>query len=296
MEPASHPAVSPFGVLIDDVEREAVRRHPARPHAADESSPERRAPELRFETLADRDAASVAGGRRRWTLPISIAVHAVAVAAIVVIPLFVSQSLPEASGGVRAFLVEPAMAAAPPPPPPPAPRSTAARSVTPPPTQVASGLVAPVEVPSDVKPETADVGLGGFDGGVPGGVEGGVPGGVIGGIVGGLQDAPPPAPAVKPVRGGGFVKEPKRVRYVAPEYPQLAVQARLQGVVIIEATIDATGKVADAKVLRGMPMLDDAAISAVRQWTYTPTFLDGHPTPVLMVVTVNFRLGESARS
>jgi len=296
MEPASHFVASPIGLLIEEVEQEAVRKHAA-PHPRPASPDPRRngrAPELRFETLTERNSVALAEGRRRLTLPVSIAVHAVGVAAIVVIPLLLSQGMPEPAGGVRAFLVEPDVAAPPPPPPPPAPRSSAAAKVAPQaPAPDAGKFVAPVEVPTEIRPES-DLGLaGGIQGGVPGGVEGGVPGGVVGGIVGGLPDTPPPAPAVKPIRVGGFVKEPKRTRYVAPEYPQLAVQARLQGVVIIEATIDAKGNVVDAKVLRGQPMLDQAALEAVRQWIYTPTFLDGHPTPVLMVVTVNFRLSQN---
>jgi periplasmic protein TonB len=295
MDPASHLSASPFGVLIEEAEHEAVRRHGTHPHRL---APPRsdRAPELLFETLAERDAVGLADGRRRLTVPVSMAVHAAGVAAIIVIPLLMSQSMPEAASGVRAFLVEPSMAAPAPPPPPPAPRSAAVPKVAPAPVPDSGKFVAPVEVPTEIKPES-DLGLiGGAEGGVPGGVEGGVPGGVVGGIVGGLPDAPPPAPAVKPVRVGGFIKEPKRTRYIAPEYPKLAVQARLQGVVIIEATIDDKGRVVDAKVLRGLPMLDQAALDAVRQWVYTPTFLDGHPTPVLMVVTVNFMLSGESRS
>lgn len=298
MEPASHVAASPFGLLIEEAEQEAVRKHGGtRPQPALSPSRSRREVELRFETLAEREAVALAEGRRRFTLPVSIAVHAAGVAAIVVIPLLVTQNMPEAAGGVRAFLVEPSMAAPAPPPPPPAPRNAAAPKVAPVPVPDAGKFVAPVEVPTEITPEASDLGLdGGVPGGVVGGVEGGVPGGVVGGIVGGLPDAPPPAPAVKPVRVGGFIKEPKRTHYVAPEYPQIAVSARLQGVVIIEATIDARGKVVDAKILRGLPMLDEAALSAVRQWVYTPTFLDGHPTPILMVVTVTFKLGENART
>lgn len=64
----------------------------------------------------------------------------------------------------------------------------------------------------------------------------------------------------------------------------------MQGVVIIEATIDARGDVVAAKVLRSVPMLDDQAIEAVRQWKYTPARLNGEPVAVVMTVTVNFTL------
>ena len=145
-------------------------------------------------------------------------------------------------------------------------------------------FTAPVEVPDQVKPEESDLGI---EGGVSGGVEGGVPGGVVGGVVGGLPDAPPPPQAV---RVGGQIKEPKKLKNVAPEYPDIAKQARVQGVVILECTISPQGKVTDVKVLRGIPLLDAAAIEAVKQWVYTPTLLNGVPVPVIMTVTVNFKL------
>jgi protein TonB len=146
-------------------------------------------------------------------------------------------------------------------------------------------FVAPVEVPDQVKPEQGlDLGV---EGGVPGGVEGGVPGGVVGGVVGGLPDAPPPMQAV---RVGGQIKEPKKLKNVNPVYPDIAKQARVQGVVILECTISPQGKVTDVKVLRGIPLLDAAAMEAVKLWVYTPTLLNGVPVPVIMTVTVNFRL------
>jgi protein TonB len=152
-----------------------------------------------------------------------------------------------------------------------------------------AAFTAPVEVPDEVRPEdTLD--LGGIEGGVPGGVEGGVPGGVVGGIVGGLPAAPPPQPAVVTLRVGGDVKEPRKVKHVDPVYPDLAAKARLQGIVILEAIIAPNGLVRDVKVLRGIPMLDEAALEAVRQWAYTPTLLSGVPVQIALVVTVRFRI------
>jgi protein TonB len=153
---------------------------------------------------------------------------------------------------------------------------------------VAAGFVAPIEIPTEIRPEEG-LDLGGVEGGVAGGVEGGVPGGVVGGVVGGLPDAPPPPP-VKPVRVGGDIREPRKIMDVAPVYPDLAVRARVQGIVIVEATIDPRGRVVNATVLRGVPVLEQAALEAVRKWVYTPTLLDGIPTPIIMTVTVRFRL------
>jgi protein TonB len=77
---------------------------------------------------------------------------------------------------------------------------------------------------------------------------------------------------------------------VQPVYPAIAQSARVQGVVVIEAVIGTDGKVRDAKVLRSIPLLDQAAVEAVRQWEYTPSRLNGVPVPVIMTVTVNFTL------
>jgi protein TonB len=92
------------------------------------------------------------------------------------------------------------------------------------------------------------------------------------------------------VRVGGKVRPPTKTKDVAPVYPAAAKSARIAGVVIIEATIGADGKVIDTKVLRSVPMLDQAALDAVRQWEYTPTLLNGAPVPVVVTVTVNFKL------
>ena len=76
--------------------------------------------------------------------------------------------------------------------------------------------------------------------------------------------------------------------YVAPAYPEIARTARVSAVVVLECTIDPTGHVADVRVVRGHPLFDEAALSAVRQWRYTATLLNGVPVPLLMTVTVRF--------
>ena len=230
-------------------------------------------------SLIDSDPAPRA--RRSLTLPVSIALHAAGAVALVVVPVLMADANPEVHS-VQAFLVEP-LSVAPPPPPPPA-RAAAAPRVVPRPQPQA--FVAPVEVPTAITPEQSlDLG----DSGVSGGVEGGVPGGVVGGIVGGLPEAPPPA--IAPVRIGGSVREPKRLSAVSPVYPELAQKARLQGTVIIEATINERGRVVNATLLSGVPMLNEAALEAVKNWVYTPTLVNGVPTPIIMTVKVHFRLG-----
>jgi TonB family protein len=90
------------------------------------------------------------------------------------------------------------------------------------------------------------------------------------------------------VRVGGGVAPPTKVKHVAPVYPPDALAARVAGVVIIEAVIGEDGKVRAARVLRSIPMLDGAALEAVKQWEFTPTQLNGVAVPVVMTVTVNF--------
>jgi protein TonB len=107
--------------------------------------------------------------------------------------------------------------------------------------------------------------------------------------------APPPVAAVvapsAPVRIGTYgVRQPQKLNEVNPVYPPIAMQAQIQGIVIIEATISASGDVVNARVLRSVPLLDQAAIEAVKQWRYTPSMLNGVPVPVIMTVTVNFTL------
>jgi len=102
---------------------------------------------------------------------------------------------------------------------------------------------------------------------------------------------PPPYPAPSaPVRVGGNIAAPTKIKDVRPIYPEDAQAARISGVVILEATIDPEGHVAGAKVIRSIPQLDEAALAAVRQWEFTPTLLNGAAVPVIMTVTVNFTL------
>jgi protein TonB len=220
--------------------------------------------------------------KRRLVLTISLAIHVVGLLAVIIVPLLQAQPLPEPADAIKAFFVEPAPAPPPPPPPPPPAKAPPPKAVVQAPSQEVKFEV-PKEIPQEIKPSSGSGGSGG-------GVEGGVEGGVAGGIVGGLPAEPPPPPVVQAVRVGGNIKEPTKVKNVAPVYPDIAKQARVQGIVILECTISPQGRVTDVKVLRGIPLLDQAGVDAVKQWQYTPTLLNGVPVPVIMTVTVNFRL------
>ncbi len=92
------------------------------------------------------------------------------------------------------------------------------------------------------------------------------------------------------IRVGGNIKPPTRIVDVKPVYPAVAQQERVQGVVIYEVLVGPDGRVMDARVLRSIPLLDQAGLDAVRQWVFTPTLLNGNPVPVITTVTVNFTL------
>jgi protein TonB len=150
---------------------------------------------------------------------------------------------------------------------------------------------APLAPPDGIAPEPAvpPRDAAGVDGGLEPLSETGVPAGI--GTADAIDVPAPPLPKPPaPVRVGGAVRPPQRIAYVAPQYPPLAQATRVEGEVQIEAIIGTDGTVQQLRVLRGAALLDAAALDAVRQWRYTPTLLNGIPVPVVMTVTVSFRL------
>jgi TonB family protein len=142
------------------------------------------------------------------------------------------------------------------------------------------------------KKTTVTVGAeGGITGGVEGGVEGGVVGGVMGGVVGGVISEQEQEEFAKgAVRAVGEIKPPKLIKEVEPVYPEAARKSGIEGVVILEVKTDEDGNVVDAKTLRSIPALDQAAIAAVKQWKYEPLVIKGNPVGVLFTITVRFQL------
>ena len=90
------------------------------------------------------------------------------------------------------------------------------------------------------------------------------------------------------------VVPPKKIKEVPPRFPAEARDAGLSGTVLLEGIIDTTGQVADLRIVKSIPVFDQAAMAAVWQWGYTPTLLDGKPVEVIMTVVVNFKLGNFA--
>ncbi|HUE87344.1 MAG TPA: energy transducer TonB [Vicinamibacterales bacterium] len=231
------------------------------------------------ELFGDVTDPSITLGTRKWySVPLSFLVHALVISVLVITPLLATGALPLPDSGPTFVHIEP----------PPLPQPPPVRAVTPAAAPAVSPDAAPVVAPDEITKEP-DIDLG-FEAAMP------APVGIVGGTdmeISGAVVAPPvaePTPS-EPVRVGGIVRPPQRVAYVAPAYPALALTARVQGLVIIEATIDTSGHVRAARVLRSdSPVLNEEALAAVRQWTYTPTLLNGVPVSVVMTVTVHFRL------
>ncbi len=222
----------------------------------------------------------------------SIVAHFAVLASLLILPLYFTSGLNIQRFNLT-FLVAPLPPAAPPPPMAP---SAAPRAVRPAPTRVyiAGKLMAPSFIPKAIlttpgeiaPPEEVAMG-------VPGGMPGGQVGGVIGGILGGAMPVPavPAAERPKePLRVGGNVKPPRLIFGPAPDYPVLARQALISGLVVIEAIIDENGNVTEMRAVSGHPLLMAAALKAVAQRKYEPTYLDGEPTPIRLRVEVSFKV------
>jgi protein TonB len=93
-----------------------------------------------------------------------------------------------------------------------------------------------------------------------------------------------------PVRIGGNIQAPTLIRRDEPIYPDIAVAAKVTGIVILEATVNERGEVVDVKVLRSIMLLDKAAIDAVKQWRYSPVLLNGTPRSFVLTVTLSFSI------
>lgn len=218
-------------------------------------------------------------------LPLSIAAHAAAAIAVVVVPLVTTLDMPSPYQRVHAFIrtaeVRPLEI-----PPPRGGGPAPARAV---PAHAPATLSTSEETPA---PEGS-----GFAGDpLPG-----LPTGTIGGAgsLDGLVTVAPPVPPAPPppaervlMHVGGVISPPRKTVHVAPVYPRMARDAQVGGTVILEAVINEQGEIERLKVLRSVPLLDAAAIEAVSGWRYTPTLLNNVPVPVLMTITVTFSLRE----
>jgi protein TonB len=222
------------------------------------------------------------GSHFSGSVPVSIVAHLVVLLVLVVIPLTdIVPAIPAASMPpyVRAVAL---------PPPPPIVRPAPSPSSSPSP----SNSTVPVAAPDRIREETPVTPP---SIATPGAIDGGIAFGA--GVEGSLGPPSPPTPPPPeppkvqgPVRVALLPESPRKTVDVRPVYPEVARAARVEGTVILESVLDTNGRVTQLRVIKSVPLLDQAALDAVRQWRYSPSMYYGKPVSVLMTITVRFTL------
>lgn len=216
---------------------------------------------------------------------VSILVHSVVVAAVCIAQLLAVGALPDPhtpltfAGAIPIRVIDIPLPA----PRPRAPSAPASSSSTP--------TLAPLEAPNEIGAERSSP-HGSTDVTDTVGVERGISSIDGIGIVEAIEKARPaaaPQPQ-SPIRLHAGMQPPRKLTHVDPIYPQIAQSARIEGTVILETVIGVDGHVTAVRVLRSIPLLDQAAMDAVKRWSFTPTLLNGTPVPIAMTVTVRFAL------
>jgi protein TonB len=243
-----------------------------------------------FDTFLIASGSGKRRLRKALTLSLSLLFHALVIAAVIVVPLL------RAEAGLPAITITDAVLIAPPALPGVPPGGRPGRPVknpgtvketvkNPGPISGPRTLTAPVEVPATIEDDDPTAGIPGVSG--------------IPGVEGAPQEGTGPWEMGDPimqdeldVKDGPIIRvtPPRLIKRVSPPYPQLALLARRSGKVVIEASTDISGRVREARVLSGDPLLNDAALEAVRQWLYEPYTVNGIPKPVRFTVTVTFSL------
>lgn len=227
-------------------------------------------------------SVSRSAAARARLVPFSVALHVLGLAAVMIAPLVAVGPLPPLRAPLSYHVTDVVIPRLPPDGIPgrravsSAPRSSPAPAQPAPTTAPASLEV--MDLPAG-GPVTGSLDGAGESAGLPDGLD-----------AYGAMQAPVAPPSAAPQRVGGRIRPPQRVHDVPPVYPAIAQQARIEGMVILEAVIGPHGRVEDLRVLRSVPLLDQAALDAVRQWRFTPTLLNGEPVAVAMTITVQFRL------
>jgi len=239
------------------------------------------------------DSLMESGGRfrskRGTTTAISFVLQILLIGVLVLLPLIFTEALPRQQ--LMTFLVAP-----PPPPPPPPPAAAEVRIVKKIQSELDNGqLRTPTAIPKKIQMIKEDeppptTGVAGVVGGVPGGVPGGSMGGVLGGMLSSTPVAIPKAATPQRVRVSQGVSQGLLIHKVQPVYPPLARQARIQGMVVLQAMIGKDGTIQNLHVVSGHPMLTGAALDAVKQFRYKPYYLNGEPVEVETTINVNFTL------
>ncbi len=217
----------------------------------------------------------------------SLVLQIIAIAILILIPIVYTAGLPSVE--LKSALLAPA------PPPPPVPRAMAKRSVSVI-HRFAPELIAPRVIPPQVNNVTEDLHAPDVAAPAEAGASNGIENSIASDLFSPKIVSAPPVPAAKPkapaapVRIGGNVAAANLIRSVQPVYPALARSARIEGTVEFTAVIGKNGSIEDLQLVRGHPLLVNAAKQAVLQWKYRPTLLNGQPVEVLTDITVKFVL------
>lgn len=228
--------------------------------------------------------------RRSSFTVISITVHAVVLSAVLVFPLFAPLPVPSLVAPGLAWAPERVVQPVDISLPAPARTRTQASSSTSPQHSETPTIAAPLEPPTGIAPETGREAISNGTIDSVAAIERGS-GSVDGvGVTENLPPAPPATAPQPPQRLHQGIQAPRKLVDVAPRYPALARESRVEGIVILDVIIDETGNVMSTRVLRSVGLLDQAAVDAVKQWKFTPARLNGEAIPIVMTVTVSFRL------
>lgn len=228
-----------------------------------------------------------APARTTGGMPLSFVIHAVGIAGLLALSVVLPEEMPVPPSSSIADVV---FASAPRVPAAPGRPQPAARN-QPPQKHESMPLLRPPQESAELVPDPFDPAPAPGDD-CPGCVVGnegpGGPGGPGGEIGGDPSGTSAPIAISAPVRVGGHIQPPRKIRHVDPVYPELARRAGVTGIVILECVIGPEGRIRSVSVLRGQPLLDAAAMDAVRQWAYRPTLLNGVAVEIVMTVTVRF--------
>jgi len=225
--------------------------------------------------------------RRGATTIISFILEFLFLGILVLLPLIFTEALPTKQ--LMTLITAP-----PPPPPPPPPPAAAPVVVKRIQSELDNGqLRTPTAIPKKIQMIKEDepppsAGPAGVIGGI--GVPGGVAGGVMGSVLSSVPTAVPKAATPQRVRVSQGVTQGLLIHRVQPLYPPLARQARIQGVVVLQALIGKDGSIQNLHVVSGHPMLTNSALEAVKEWRYKPYYLNGEAVEVETTINVNFTL------
>jgi len=242
-----------------------------------------------FETLFSGDGSRRRRLRRTLTLFLSLTVHAAAIAATIVVPLLHAEAqLPGFAIINAALKAPPAIPVVPPgrrPGKPGNDPATPENGPANPPPRGPREFKVPTEIQMISDEDISDLAP---DGPVGPGVPGSPGEEEEGESIFGKDIVPE---EIKPMENPTWVIRPPRlIKRVNPAYPSAPLAARIAGAVVIAAVTDIYGRVRQARVVSGHPLLSGAALEAVREWLYEPYLVNGIPKPVNFTVTVVFSL------